>query len=66
MSDKDDCLLYIVSAWQEISWQTFRKAFDNLSMRDSAFEAETVEAVHYRRQAHFTDLGLARTLRCGI
>ena len=33
MSERDDDLLHIVSAWQEMSWPSFRSAFDSLHAR---------------------------------
>ncbi len=45
MSEYDDGLLHIVSAWQEMSWQSFRKAFDALHARVAPAGSADTEAV---------------------
>lgn len=50
MFEHEDYLLYVVSAWCEMSWPAFKKAFDNLYIRYILRETDTLDSLsHYRR-----------------
>jgi hypothetical protein len=51
MSGHDDDLLHIVSAWREMNWQSFRKAFDTLHAQAAAGGAGEEDVSRLRSRA---------------
>lgn len=50
MFEHEDYLLYVVSAWCEMGWPAFKKAFDNLFIRYIFRDTDPLDSLsHYRR-----------------
>lgn len=50
MSDRGDFLLYVISAWRQMSWPAFKRAFDTLYMRHLASSASPQTPISRFRQ----------------